>query len=137
MAKSLKKNNKARKVSERAIAQKKELEEQAIAEEKARQAKEQRDKTQKELMKDAAISSVGGLLTLLSVLIGVYGLISIPAIFLCVKGYQANKDQGWRGKLIPVICIVINVVWIVCQILLLFWMDFRQAFYDFFTALLG
>lgn len=130
MAKRMKKNSSVHKVSQRAIEMREEREQQEreLAEQNRKKAKKKQD------IKDAALTSLGGFLTLMSLLIGVYGLISIPAIVLCWMGLQKNKDYGWRGMLIPVICIVLNVAWILFQIAIIIFPDFRLFIYNLFYA---
>ncbi len=132
MAKSsMKKNSNARKVSQRALDHQKELEEQE-AQKAAAAAKKNQQVT---AMKDAMYSSGGGLLTIVSLLFGLYGIISLPAIWLCWKGIQKTKDYGWRGVILPGICIVLNVAWIVLQIVMLFSPTIRVAFYEWTATL--
>ena len=130
MAKKMKKNSSVHKVSQRAIEEREEKEriaqEEAEKKEKQKKIKEQNQQN----MKDAIISSVGGLLTLVSLLVGLYGLISIPAIVCCVIGYKKNADYGWRGKLIPVICIVLNVLWIFFQVIIIVSPEIRLWVYN-------
>ncbi|MEE8807290.1 MAG: hypothetical protein SOI44_02595 [Lactimicrobium sp.] len=131
MASGMKKNNKVHKVSERALEQQREKAE----EEKKRQAAMARRNETKETFKAAMFSSIGGLLTLVSLLLGVYGLISIPAIILCWIGMQKNKDYGWRGIILPLICIILNVIWIVFQIVMIFSPTIRVGFYNLVKGL--
>ena len=126
MANVMKKNNKVHKVSERALEQQREKAE----EEKKRQAVLARRNETKETFKSAMMSSIGGLLTLVSLLLGMYGLLSIPAIILCWIGLKKNKDYGWRGIIIPLICIILNIAWIIFQIVMIFSPTVRVGFYN-------
>ncbi len=128
MAKSSMKSNKSvRKVSQRALDHQKEVEEKLAAEEAAKEKK----KKQWTPVLDALYSSGGGLLTMVSLLFGLYGILSIPATWLCYKGLKKNKDYGWRGVILPGICIVLNVLWLAFQIAMLFSADLRVWFYNF------
>lgn len=128
MPRGMKKNSSARKVSQRAIEERKQKEEQ-----EAELARQQRIKAEnKQNMKDAMITSAGGFLTILSLMVGLYGLISIPAIYLCYKGYKKNADYGWQGELVPVICIVLNVLWIFFQVIIIVSPDVRLWVYNLF-----
>ena len=64
-------------------------------------------------------------------------VVHIIALFLLAYGLKQNWDYGWRGRLIPVICIALNVVWIFCQVGLMVSTDFRIWFNDFMNNLFG
>lgn len=129
----MKKNSSVHKISERALQERREREEQEA--EQARQ--KSLAKARRRYFTDAALNSLGGMLTLFSLLIGFYGILSVIALFLLVPALKKNWDYGWRGILIPAVCIVINVIWIPAQIGLMVSPEFRVWFYNLFAGIFG
>ncbi len=133
MAKTKMKSAKVHKVSERAQEERKAREEKKTLEEKQRAI---RDASRREML-GAVANALGGLLTMFSLLVGLYGILSVIALFLLAYGLKQNWDYGWRGRVIPLLCIALNVVWIFCQVGLMVSTDFRIWFNDFMSNLLG
>lgn len=127
----MKKNSSVHKVSERALQERKEREE-LLAEQKRLNSIRSARKKQ---FTDAALNSLGGILTLFSLLFGFYGILSVIALVLLVYSLKKNMDYGWRGVIIPAVCIVINVLWLGAQIGLMVSTDFRVWFYQLFSGI--
>lgn len=134
MAKSkMKKNSSVHKVSERALQERREKEE--LEAEEAR--KKAFLKARRRYFTDAALNSLGGILTLFSLLFGFYGIFSAAALVLLVPALKKNWSYGWRGILIPAVCIAINAVWLPAQIGLIVSPEFRVWFYQLFSGIFG
>lgn len=112
MAKKKLRKSGARKPSQRAAEMQKEKEE----EEKRQAAIAARRKASKGEMKTAMIASSGGLLTVISLVGGLLGILAVAALIMEIYAYRQYRDYGWRGKLLPIVLIIINVIWIGIQI---------------------